>query len=900
MPREIAKAYEPQQIEPRWAEYWVKEALFRADTNAPGPVFSIVIPPPNVTGSLHIGHMLEHTEIDILTRWHRMRGYNTLYLPGTDHAGISTQRVVVKHLKDQGIDYHELGREEFEKQVWKWKADAGGQITQQMRGIGESCDWSRERFTLSPEMSRVVREVFVRLYEEGLIYRATQLVNWCPVCLTVLSDLEVVHEERRGHLWHIKYPVVGSGEFLVVATTRPETMLGDTAVAVNPEDERYMHLVGKKVLLPLMNREIPIIADEIVDREFGTGAVKITPAHDPNDFAVGRRHKLPEIDVMTDDGHMSAHAGKYAGLDRFEARKKVVQDLKAQGLLEKVTEHTHAIGICERSKTIVEPRVSTQWFCKMKPLAEPAIAVVESGEIQIVPENRREEYFNWMRNIRDWTLSRQLWWGHRIPAWYCKEHAHVSVAREKPAKCSMCGSANLEQDPDVLDTWFSSGLWPFSTLGWPEETQDFKTYYPTSLMITGYDILFFWVARMIMLGLHFTKKVPFRAVYLHSLVRTGSGEKMSKSKGTGLDPVVLNQQYGTDAMRFCLASMAAPGTDIVLTDDRLASSRNFANKIWNAARFVFVNLEKFEQRGARLEELAAPEVRAKAPYEYGGEVQLVDGWLFNRLAVTASGVNSALRNYRFHEAAQDIYQFFWGDFCDWYIEWVKPELQSADRGRAIVAWKNLFAAFDVALRLLHPFMPFLTEELWHQLPQKHGAKSIALDTYPEPGDEQAHLQLLVQFQLIQEVIVALRNIRSEMKVDPKKKMAAELFVWDGITRDAIRKNNDAVIRLAVLSQLTVSEKPLAQAGGAMRSTSQFDVRIGYAEAVDVAAEKARLKKEIEGLQKAIASKEKQLADDTFRSRAPEKIIKGLGATLAGQRIELQKLQDRLDQLERGE
>ncbi len=668
MAREIAKAYEPKQIERRWAEFWVKEEIFKANANAPGPVFSIVIPPPNVTGSLHIGHMLEHTEIDILTRWYRMQGYNALYLPGTDHAGISTQRVVVKHLMDQGIDYHKLGREEFEKQVWKWKAEAGSEITEQMRSIGESCDWSRERFTLSLEMSRVVREVFVRLYEEGLIYRETRLVNWCPDCLTVLSDLEVVHEERQGHLWHIKYPVVGTQEFLVVATTRPETMLGDTAVAVNPEDERYKHLVGKKAVLPLMNREIPIIADEMVDREFGTGAVKITPAHDPNDFELGRRHKLPAIDVMTDEGKMSEAAGAYSRIDRFEARKKIVEDLKALGLLEKITEHTNAIGLCERSKTIVEPRISTQWFCKMKPLAEPAIAAVERGEIQIVPENRREEYFNWMRSIRDWTLSRQLWWGHRIPAWYCKENKHITVARETPAKCATCGSTNLEQDPDVLDTWFSSSLWPFSTLGWPESTQDFKTYYPTSLLITGYDILFFWVARMIMMGIHFTAKVPFRAVYLHSLVRTASGEKMSKSKGTGLDPVALNQQYGTDAIRFCLASMAAPGTDIVLSEDKLASARNFANKIWNASRFLFLNLDKFEQAGTTLKELASPDVRAKAPYAAGGSIPLVDAWLYARLAATIGLVNEALTNYRFHEAAQGVYQFFWGDFCDWYIE----------------------------------------------------------------------------------------------------------------------------------------------------------------------------------------------------------------------------------------
>jgi valyl-tRNA synthetase len=731
MAREIAKTYEPQQIEPRWAEFWVREQLFRADPNAPGPVFSIVIPPPNVTGSLHIGHMLDHTEIDILTRWHRMRGYNTLYLPGMDHAGISTQRVVVRELAEQGIDYRTLGREEFVRRVWKWKEESGGQITRQMKQIGESCDWSREKFTLSAELSRVVRLVFVQLYKEDLIYRAQRMTNWCPVCLTVLSDLEVLHEDRQGHLWYVRYPVVGTQEYVVVATTRPETMLGDTAVAVHPVDERYQHLVGKRVLLPLMEREIPILADEMVDREFGTGAVKITPAHDPNDFEVGQRHHLPEIDVMTDDGHMSVAAGAYAGLDRFEARKKIVEDLKARGLLEKVTEHTHAVGLCERSRTIVEPRASTQWFCKMKPLAEPAIAAVENGEIQIVPENRRQEYFNWMRNIRDWTISRQLWWGHQIPAWYCEDCKHVTVAVDDPAKCAKCGSAKLKQDPDVLDTWFSSALWPFSTLGWPEDTVDFRRYYPTSSLITAYDILFFWVARMIMMGMHFTHKVPFRAVYLHALVRTTSGEKMSKSKGTGLDPVALNQQYGTDAMRFCLASMAAPGTDIVLSDDRLASARNFANKIWNASRFVFGKLDDLEERGISLEELAAPEIRAKAPYGADGEVPLIDGWLFARLAATIDLVNEALQNYRFHEAAQGVYQFFWGDFCDWYIEWVKPELQGPDRERAVTAWRNLFAAFDAALRLLHPFMPFLTEELWHQLPQPADAKSIALDKFPE-------------------------------------------------------------------------------------------------------------------------------------------------------------------------
>src|SRR5579859_7994025 len=898
MAREIAKTYDPQQIEPRWAEYWVKEALFKADANAPGPVFSIVIPPPNVTGSLHIGHMLDHTEIDILTRWHRMRGYNTLYLPGTDHAGISTQRVVVRQLAEKKINYRDLGREEFIKRVWQWKEESGGTIQRQMKQIGESCDWSREKFTLSPELSRVVIEVFVRLYEEGLIYRDNRLLNWCPVCLTVLSDLEVIHEERPGHLWHIKYPVVGSGEFLTVATTRPETMLGDTAVAVHPKDERYKQLIGRKVMLPLMNREIPIIGDEMVDREFGTGAVKITPAHDPNDFEAGKRHGLAQIDVMTDDGHMNARAGAYAGLDRFVARKKIVEDLKAQGLLEKIADHVSAIGICERSKTIVEPRASTQWFCRMKPLAELAIAAVERGDILIVPENRRQEYFNWMRNIRDWTLSRQLWWGHRIPAWHCGKCKEVIVAREEPAKCGKCGGGELKQDPDVLDTWFSSGLWPFSTLGWPEKTADFKKYYPTSLLITGYDILFFWVARMAMLGIHFTGQVPFRAVYLHSLVRTASGEKMSKSKGTGLDPVALNEQYGTDAMRFCLASMAAPGTDIVLSDDRLLGARSFANKIWNAARFLFVNLDKYEERGASIEALAGPEVRAQAPYAHSGAVPLADRWLFARIAVTVEIVNDALANYRFHEAAQAVYQFFWGDFCDWYIEWVKPDLQNADRGRADVAWKNLFAGFDAALRLLHPFMPFLTEELWHQLPQRAGAKSIALDAFPEARAGWKDAGALAEFGLIQEVIQGLRTVRSEMKLDPKKKVAAEFASAEAKTRGAIEANREAIQRLGNLSGLSVVAGKLPEGGGGMRSTASFDLRIAYAEeTVDVAAELARLKKEIEGLQKAIASKEKQLGNETFRSRAPESVIKQMEQALVEQRIELEKMLQRKKQLE---
>jgi len=898
MAREIAKAYDPQQLEGRWAEFWVKDNLFRADASVPGPVFSIVIPPPNVTGSLHIGHMLDHTEIDILTRWHRMRGFNTLYLPGMDHAGISTQRVVVKKLADEGIDYRKLGREEFERRVWQWKAESGGAIIGQMKQIGESCDWTREKFTLSAELSGVVTEVFVRLYEEGLIYRAHYLINWCPNCLTALSDLEVNHEERAGNLWYIRYPVVGSSEFVVVATTRPETMLGDTAVAVNPDDERFRHLIGKKLNLPLMNREIPVITDAMVDREFGTGAVKITPAHDPNDFAAGKRHNLPEINVMTGEGKMNGNAGAYAGLDRFAARKKIVEDLEAQGLLEKITDHTLSVGLCERCKTVVEPRASDQWFCKMRSLADRAMESVESNEITIVPENRREEFFHWMRNIRDWVISRQLWWGHRIPAWHCGNCGKITVARQAPARCAHCGSDKLHQDEDVLDTWFSSALWPFSTLGWPQETVDYQKYYPTSALITGYDILFFWVARMVMMGLHLTGKVPFRSVYLHSLVRTRGGEKMSKSKGTGLDPVALNEKYGTDAMRFCLTSMAAPGTDIVLSEDRLFGARSFANKIWNAARFLFVNLDKFEEGGAKLETLAAPDVREKAPYPFSGSVPLSDAWLFARLAGTLDVVKSAFATYRFHEAVQSIYQFFWNDFCDWYIEWIKPELAGANRERATIAWQNLFAAFDAALRLLHPVMPFLTEELWHQLPQRAGAKSIALERYPEARAEWTNATALREFSLVQEVVATVRAIRADMKLDPKKRVAAEFSCSDAQVRSAIEANLDGILRLALLTVLQVSPEKLPP-GGAVRSTSLFDVRILYTETVDLRAECTRLKKEHERLTINIASKERQLADDTFRSRAPEKIVQGLEATLAEQRIELTKTAERLSQLNCG-
>jgi valyl-tRNA synthetase len=929
MPREIPKAYEPQEIEENWAKAWYEENLFRAENSGnpslagtAQPRFSIALPPPNVTGSIHIGHMLEHTQIDMLVRWHRMRGERTLWLPGMDHAGIATQFVVERKLAAEGIKRQDLGREGFERRVWQWKAESGGVIKQQMIRLGASCDWTREKFTLEPALYRSVLEAFLRLYREGAIYRGRYMVNWCPRCQTAISDLEVVHNERNGNLWQIRYQVAGSQEFLVVATTRPETMLGDTAVAVHPEDERYAHLVGKKVMLPLMNREIPVIADTYVDREFGTGVVKITPAHDPNDFEVGKRHNLPEIDVMTDDAHMNADAGKYAGLERFVARARVIADLEELGLMEKVTEHTHNVGTCDRCKAIVEPRLSTQWFMKMKPLADEAKKAVEgefgdAAKIEVVPDNQRTILLQWFENIRDWCISRQLWWGHRIPIWHCagcKEmvpatNSNVEIvdgharAAGVPTKCPKCGGEKLTQDKDVLDTWFSSALWPFSTLGWPDDTEDLRTFYPNSLLISGYDILFFWDARMIMLGLHLAPgasekdRIPFRRLYLHSLVRTAEGAKMSKTKGTGVDPLQLTQQYGTDALRYMLASMAAPGTDIALTEDRILGARAFANKIWNAARFLFMNLEKAEATGITLEQVAAPEVRAGAPYALKGDGDLVHRWIFSRLAATVTEVDKALDEFRFHEACQTIYHFFWGDFCDWYIEWVKPQLSSTDQETAVAAWRNIFAVLDAALRLLHPVMPFLTEELWHKLPQPAGARSIALDRFPEARKEWHDSEAEADMTLIQDVIAAARNIRAEMKVDQKKKVAAEFASQDAGVRGLIEQNLEPLTRLASLSALPVSSGTLAAENAAVRSTARFDLRIAYGDVIDKGAETAKLQKEIERLTKDIETKKARLADETFTSKAPPKVIADFKATLAAREIEYQKFVERLKQLQ---
>jgi valyl-tRNA synthetase len=911
MAREIPKGYEPQLIEQRWAQHWVDTGLFRAEESADGPVFCIVIPPPNVTGYIHIGHMLEHTQIDVLTRWHRMRGERTLWLPGMDHAGISTQVVVERELAKENLTRQQIGRVEFEKRAWEWKAKSGGAIKKQMIRLGDSVDWSREKFTLDPPLYRAVLEAFLRLYREGLIYRGRYIVNWCPRCLTALSDLEVVHEERQGNLWYLRYPVVGTKESIVVATTRPETMLGDTGVAVHPEDERYKHLIGKTVSLPLMNREIPIVADEAVEREFGTGAVKITPAHDPNDFELGRRHKLPEIDVMTEDAHMNANAGPYAGLDRFDARKRIVEDLKAQGFLERVENHSHAVGICDRCKTVIESRVSTQWFCKMTSMAAKAMEAVESGKISIAPENQRKIFLDWMANIRDWCISRQLWWGHRIPIWHCKDcsammpalNSNVEMvegharAASPPQKCEKCGSTILEQDHDVLDTWFSSGLWPFSTLGWPDDTDDLRNFYPTQLLISGYDILFFWDARMVMLGLHLTGRAPFSELYLHSLVRDEHGQKMSKMRGNVVDPLDWMEKHGTDALRFTLMIKAAPGTDISLSEEGVLGYRAFANKIWNAARFLFVNLEKFEAGGDTLEDLASPASRAAAPHKSGAsDSSLVDRWMFSRFARIVPRVNDALREFRFHEAAHEIYHFFWGDFCDWYIEWCKPRLNSEDREAARAAWRNILSIFESALRLLHPLMPFLTEELWHQLPQTAGTRSIALAQFPAPPptwiDESAERDMAQ----LQEIIAAARNLRAELKLDPRKPMEANFYAASPRLRSLVETNIGAVKQFAALSALNFVPARLSPADGPLRSTSDFDIRIPYETVADVPGELAALRKEKERLEGIIAGQEKQLGNPVFSGKAPAAVIVKLQESLAERKSEHAKVTQRISQL----
>jgi valyl-tRNA synthetase len=898
MPHELPKAYEPSEIEKRWAEYWIKEKLFSVPTPPPGetpPVFTLLLPPPNVTGRLHMGHMLNQTQMDIIVRWHRMRGFIALWLPGTDHAGIATQMMVERQLTSEGIRRHELGREKFIERVWEWKREYGGAILDQMKRLGASVDWDREYFTMDENLSHAVREVFVRLYEEGLIYRGNYIVNWCPWHETAISDLEVRHEEVQGKLWEIRYPVMDSNEFITVATTRPETMLGDSAVAVNAKDERYTHLHGKKVLLPLMNREIPIITDELAQPEFGTGAVKVTPAHDPNDFEAGKRHHLPRINVMDEHAHMNANAGPYAGLDRFEARKRVLHDLRERGFLVGEKDYTLAIGKCDRCGTIIEPRLSEQWFVKIQPLADRAQEAVESGEITIVPDNYRQIYLNWMNHIHDWCVSRQLWWGHRIPAWTCSnlKCKEVIVAREAPAKCSKCGG-KVEQVSDVLDTWFSSGLLPFTTLGWPEKTRDQEVFYPTTLLITAYEILFFWVARMIMFGCHFMQghhqdpaikkasgwsdkkndSVPFRQVYIHALVRDAERQKMSKTKGNVIDPLEIIDRFGTDATRFTLAAMAAPGTDIAFNESRTEGYRAFANKIWNAARFMFMNVDRIEPglRPGRTTEGGGPHLGIAG----FNPITLDDRWILSRFNRVTADVNDALEIFRFHEAANRIYDFFWGEFCDWYLELIKPRLNVEDASQdARIACGNLVGLFDASLRLLHPIMPFITEEIWQALWEgKAPAKSISLAAYPQADEKQFDLAAETEMAILQDSIVSVRNLRAELKIEPKVKIPIEVFAPEPQIAKLIEENRGALERLANVERITFVQNSLAKLPGS-RSTARFDVHVIYERKIDVSAECERLKKELERLERGIANADRQLGNEQFRAKAPAQIVENL-------------------------
>jgi len=917
MPHELPKAYEPGAIETRWAEYWVREKLFHVETPAPGetrPVFTLLLPPPNVTGRLHMGHMLNQTQMDILVRWHRMRGFITLWLPGTDHAGIATQMMVERQLAKEGKKRREMGREKFVERVWEWKREYGGAILDQMKRLGASVDWGREYFTMDENLSRAVREVFVRLYEEGLIYRGKYIVNWCPRCETAISDLEVKHEDVAGKLWEIRYPVIGTNEFITVATTRPETMLGDTAVAVNASDERYTHLHGKKVLLPLMQREIPIILDEIAKPEFATGAVKITPAHDPNDFEAGKRHNLPQIDVMDLHARMNENAGAYKGLDRYEAREAVLADLKEQGFLVAEKDYTVPLGKCDRCGTVVEPRLSEQWFVKIAPLAKKAIAAVESGEITITPENYKQIYLNWMYNIHDWTISRQLWWGHRIPVWHCtnKDCKEVIVAREAPATCPKCAGAKLEQDTDVLDTWFSSGLLPFTTLGWPEKTRDQAAFYPTTLLITAYEILFFWVARMIMFGCHFMEghqqdtaikkasgwaekkndSVPFRNVYIHALVRDADRQKMSKTKGNVIDPLEIIDRFGTDATRFTLAAMAAPGTDIAFSESRTDGYRAFANKIWNAARFMFMNVDRLGV--ARAPSPAKPSAKGITAFH---AQTLEDRWILSRFNRVTRDVNDALETYRFHEAANRIYDFFWGEFCDWYIELIKPRLmESANPETAGAACANLVNLFDGALRLLHPVMPFITEEIWHAMyADAPPLKSIALAPYPAADDGQIDLAAETHMAVLQDLIVSVRNLRAELKVEPKVKVPIQTYAHEPQVHELIAQNQSAVERLANVETVGLTNHPLADTLGARR-TAHFDVMVIYEKKINLAAERERLTKDLEKIEREIANGQRQLGNEQFLSKAPAHVVEGIRKRARDLGVEQEKIKSQLTAL----
>ena len=887
----LEKVYEPQQFEPHWAKWWVEEGLFVASTDGSKPSFSLVVPPPNVTGALHMGHMYEIAQIDITMRWRRMQGYNVLWLPGTDHASIATEMLVARQLREQGIEPRDIGREKFLEHAWAWKEKYGGTIVNQFKRIGASCDWTRERFTMDAGLSRAVREAFVRLYEKGLIYRGEYLINWCPGCGTAVSDLEVVYSEQQGHLWHIRYPITGSEEHVVVATTRPETMLGDTAIAVNPKDERYRHLWDKTVTLPLVGRRLVVIRDELADPEFGTGVVKVTPAHDPNDFEAGKRHDLEFITVMDEQARMNEEAGEFAGLDRFEARKQIVKRLDDQGLIEKIEDYTNNIGSCQRCKSIVEPRVSTQWFVRTKPLAEPSIKAVETGDIEIIPDQWRRNYFEWMRNIRDWCISRQLWWGHRIPAWYCSDCGEVIVTRDDPALCSKCGGEKLTQDQDVLDTWFSSGLWPLSTMGWPDETADLKLFYPTSLLNTGFDILFFWVARMIMLGIEMAGDVPFRQVYIHGLVRDADKQKMSKTKGNVIDPIDMTNKYGTDAVRFALVVAAGQGSDVVLSEERIAGGRTFANKIWNAARFIFLSLEK---SGAEPWLPEDPDKFVPHAATGNGRPSLEDRWMFSRLNEVAGLVNNHIEKYRYHEAANLLYHFFWGEFCDWYVELKK--LSFRENSGLTPEWKNMLVAMERALRLLHPVMPFITEELWQRLTTgaTERPKSIALSNYPTEDPSFTDREAERQVELLREIIVAARNLRAEMGIPPKTKLGGICYGHLEEVVEVVTEQAAALSRLANV-KLT-AQSGAAPQGKAMHHSKDFDLRLELP-AEETKILKNRLTKQLQPIEKARDSSKRQLGNEQFLSKAPPHVVGSIRKKLADYESQIERIRETLGSLQ---
>ena len=850
---ELDKSYQPETAEEKWYEFWLNSDLFVADPKSPAEPFTIVIPPPNVTGTLHMGHALNATLQDILIRWKRMSGFNVLWVPGMDHAGIATQNVVERQIASEGVDRHSLGREVFIEKVWTWKKEYGGRIIHQLKRLGASCDWSRERFTLDEGLSRAVNEVFVSLYEEGLIYRDNRLINWCPRCHTALSDIEVEHEDAEGRLTYITYPFAdGSGQ-VTVATTRPETMLGDTAVAVNPEDERYQHAVGKLIDLPLTGRRIPVVADASVDPAFGTGAVKVTPSHDFNDEATAKRQNpaLPFVTVIAPDGTMTAEAGaKYAGMDRYDCRKAVVADLRGKGLLEKQEKHIHALSQCYRCKTVIEPLPALQWYVRVQPLAEAAMRAVREGHTAFVPASWENTYFAWMENIRDWCISRQIWWGHRIPAWYCDCGA-VMVARKEPEKCAKCGNIRIRQDEDVLDTWFSSALWPFSTLGWPDATPELKTYYPSSVLVTGFDIIFFWVARMMMMGIKFMGTAPFGHVYIHALVRDASGQKMSKSKGNVIDPLVMMDKYGTDAFRFSLAAFAAQGRDVKFSEERVEGYRHFVNKLWNASRFIFSNA-----RGIDLPE--APDMKL---------LDVGSRWIVSRLSATADEVGTALEEYRFNDAAGSMYHFIWHELCDWYIEMVKPILFGEQHDKAAVQGCLLFV-LEKTLRLLHPFMPFVTEELWQSMP--HQGESIVIARYPQDMPRDSHAE--EQMQVIMEAVMAIRTIRGELDLSPTRELKAEIKTNSESAHDVLSRNMLFLEKLARADIRNIGgtiEKP---GGSAVAVRTHVEVYVPLAGLLDVDREIERIKKDMHKLEETAAFLRNKLTNEDFLGRAPKEVV----------------------------